>query len=176
MATVLRWLATAALAAGLGMAAMAPAPAHAQQGSELARVMVEAADVIFRGGYPYYRYGNGYGYDDRLVVVRDRYGRPVYYRHVPNGYRNGPPYGNAYGYHRNRGYSDRYSNRYSQRRVTCDRYGRCVTRYYDPRYDRRNNGYGYTGDRYGDYYGNYDRVERYWDGYGWRTRRARDDD
>ncbi|QSX79542.1 hypothetical protein [Agrilutibacter solisilvae] len=182
MATLLRWLASAALAAGLGMAAMTPAPAHAQDGYQLARVVVDVADVIFRGGYPYYRYGNGYGYDDRLIVARDRYGRPVYYRQVARDYRGGPPYGNAYGYHRNRsgynngynygygnGYSNRYSNQYSQRRVTCDRAGRCVTRYYDPRYDRRyNSGYG---DRYySDRYDRYDRAERYWDGYRWRIR------
>ena len=173
MSTVHRWLATAALAVGLGMGAMTPGPAHAQDGYQVARVAVDVADVIFRGGYPYYRHGNGYGYDDRLVVVRDRYGRPVYYRQVPH-YRNGPPYGNAYGYYGNRGYRDRYSDVYSQRRVTCDRNGRCVTRYYDPRYDRRHNGYDNQyydryDDRYDDRYG-YGRGERYWDGYRWRTR------
>ena len=78
MATVTRWLATTALAAGLGLASLAaPAPAHAQDGNDLARVMVNVADVIFRSGDPYYRYGN-YGYNDRLTVERDRYGRPIY--------------------------------------------------------------------------------------------------
>ena len=172
MATMLRWLAPMALAAGLGMAALTPTPARAQDGYELARVVVDVADVIFRGGYPYYRHGN-YGYDDRLIVVRDRYGRPVYYRQVPReGYRNGPPYGNAYGYHRNR------DNRYNQqRRVTCDGYGRCVTRYYDPRYDRRHNDRyydrydnRYDNRYYGDRYNTYNRTERYWDGYRWRYR------
>jgi hypothetical protein len=174
MILVHRWLATAALAAGLGMGAMTPTPAHAQEGYEMARVVVDVADVIFRSGQPYYRYGNGYGYDDRLVVVRDRYGRPVYYRQVPRYGRSGPPYGNAYGYHRNRGYSDRYSNTYSQRRVTCDRNGRCVTRYYDPRYDRRNGNQYYDNryydNRYYDSRNGYSRGERYWDGYRWRTR------
>src|SRR5688500_4074079 len=90
MATVTRWLASTALAAGLGMAMLAtPAPAQAQSGDDLARVIVDVADVIFRSGHPYYRHGD-YGYNDRLLIERDRYGRPVYYRMVD---RNGPPYG-----------------------------------------------------------------------------------
>ena len=102
MATLTRWLASTALAASLGMATLAvPAPAHAQD--DLTRVIVDVADVIFRGGYPYYRYGDS-GYDDRLMVDRDRYGRPVYYRYAPDNYRNGPPYGNAYGYRAKSGY------------------------------------------------------------------------
>ena len=133
MTLVHRWLATAALAAGLGMGAMTPTPAQAQDRYAVERVVVDLADVIFRGGYPYYRYGNAYGY-----------------------------YGNHY--------SNRYSRTYSQRRVSCDRNGNCVTRYYDPRYDRRYNGYDNRYyDRYDDRYG-YGRGERYWDGYRWRTR------
>ena len=167
MATMLRWLAPAVMAAGLGMAAMTPAPAQAQD--DLARVVVDVADVIFRGGYPYYRHGSHYGYNDRLIVVRDRYGRPVYYRQVPASYRNGPPYGNAHGYYRNRGYANRYDNRDVQRRVTCDRNGRCVTRYYDARYDQRYNG-RYDNRYYGDRYYSDRYRERYWDGYRWRYR------
>src|SRR5688572_26430709 len=119
MATVTRWLASTALAAGLGMATLAiPATAQAQNGDDLARVIVDVADVIFRGGYPYYRHGD-YGYNDRLIVDRDRYGRPIYYRNVV---RSGPPYGKAHGYWKKQGQASR---------VTCDRQGRCVTRYYD---------------------------------------------
>lgn len=159
MAIVTRWLATTALAAGIGMATLAvPVPAHAQSGDDLARVIVDVADVIFRGGYPYYRYGN-YGYDDRLIIERDRYGRPIYYRTVA---RSGPPYGKAHGY---------WKKQSRASRMECDRYGRCVTRYYDPRYDRR---YGnrYYDNRYYSYdrsrYDRYDRDGRYWDGRRWR--------
>jgi hypothetical protein len=113
MQILTRWFAPALLAAGLGFGAMAPAPAQAQD--SLTRVLVDVADVVFNGGTPYYRYGN-YSPDDRLVVGRDAYGRPIYYRQVPYGYRygdrydrdgdgrydrGGPPYGNAYGYYRN---------------------------------------------------------------------------
>ena len=152
MATVTRWLATTALAAGLGMATLAaPAPVQAREGDDLVRVIVDVADVIYRSGYPYYRYGN-YGYDDRLIMERDRYGRPIYYRNVV---RSGPPYGKAHGYWKKQA-----------NRVQCDRYGRCVTRYYDPRYDRRYN------DRYYSYehnrYYRYDRDGRSWDGRRWR--------
>jgi hypothetical protein len=154
MATVTRWLASTALAAGLGMAMLA-APARAQGGDDLARVIVDVADVIFRGGYPYYRYG-----DERLVTGRDRYGGPIYYR---TAVRSGPPYGRAHGY---------WKKHSQPTRVSCDRYGRCVTRYYDPRYDRRydNRYYSYDRHRY-DRYGRYDRDgRRYWDGYRRRDR------
>lgn len=159
MATVTRWLASTALAAGLGMATLAaPAPVQAQSGDDLARVIVDVADVIFRSGHPYYRHGD-YGYNDRLIVDRDRYGRPIYYRMVA---RSGPPYGKAHGYWKKHG---------NNSRVSCDRYGRCVTRYYDPRYDRRhdNRYYSYDRDRYDRRY-RYDRDDRYWDGYRWRDR------
>ena len=154
MATLTRWLASTALAAGLGLTALAtPAPAQAQSGDDLARVIVDVADVIFRGGYPYYRYGD-YGYNDRLIVDRDRYGRQIYYRMVPNEYRAGPPYGKAYGYWK----------KHPQTRLSCDRYGRCVTRYYDSRYDRRyydNRYYSYDRNRY-DWDGRSDRDDRRW--------------
>jgi hypothetical protein len=156
MAIVTRWLASTALAVGIGMATLAvPAPAHAQNGDDFARVIVDVADVMFRGGDPYYRYGN-YGYDDRLLVERDRYGRPVYYRNA----RSGPPYGKAYGYWKKQ----------SQDRVTCDRKGRCVTRYYDPHYDRRYD--AHYDNRYD--YGYQDRDGRYWDGRHWRDDDDRD--
>ena len=80
MAILNRWLAPAALAVGLGFGAMTPAPAQAQD--TLTRVLVDVADVVLRGGQPYYRYGD-YGSDDRLIVQRDRYGREAYYRMVP---------------------------------------------------------------------------------------------
>ena len=75
MPVIARWIAPLALAFGLGAASLMPAPARASD--DLVRVIVDAADVILRGGAPHYRHG---GYDDRLIVERDRYGRPVYYR------------------------------------------------------------------------------------------------
>ena len=125
-----RWFAPAVLAAGLGFGAMAPAPVQAQD--SLTRVLVDVADVVLRSGVPYYRYGD-YGYNDRLVASRDRYGRLVYYRTVPRGYdyrsghRSGPPYGNAYGY---------YRNGPGSRDMKCNKHGKCKVQYYDPRYDR----------------------------------------
>lgn len=157
-------LASMALAAGLGIAALAPSTARADD--DLIRVIVNVADVIHHGGYPYYRHGNR-GYGDRLIVVRDRYGYPVYYRQVPRSYYTHyhgarPPYGNAHGYWKKH-------RPVTTQRVTCDRYGRCVTRYYDPRYDHRyydNRYYGYNGSGYR----HYGRNDRYWDGYRWRDR------
>lgn len=135
-----RYLAPAVLAASLGLAAIAaPAPAQAQSSNDLIRVLVNVADVVMQGNQPYYRYGD-YGYNDRLIAQRDRYGRVVYYRNVPRAqYRNGPPYGNAYGYYRNRPTA-------GNRSVKCNKHGKCKTTYYDPRYDRDNR---------------YDRQDRY---------------
>lgn len=136
-----RWLAPAALAAALGVAALSPAPAQAQS-ADLIRTIIDVADVVMRGGQPYYRHGD-YSADDRLVMSRDRYGRPVYYRVSDNRYdprygsdsryRNAPPYGNAYGY-RNQ----------AQGRTKCNKHGKCKTEYYDARYDARR----YQDDRY----------------------------
>ncbi|MFK3647227.1 hypothetical protein ACI2IY_02175 [Lysobacter enzymogenes] len=130
MTALTRWLAPVALAAGLGAAAVAlPAPARAD---DLTRVIVDIADVIVRNNTPYWRYGN-YGYNDRLVVVRDRWGRPTYYRNVPRyvdyRYRPAPPPR----YYANDRY---YNNRYYDR--DCNHHGKCRTSYYDARYDRRN--------------------------------------
>lgn len=138
-----RWFAPAVLAAALGVGAVSvPAPVQAQD--NLTRVLVDIADVVFRSGTPYYRYGD-YGYNDRLVAGRDRYGRTVYYRTAPRydrdryerdrygydrydrNYRNGPPYGNAYGY---------YRNGPGKRDVKCNKNGKCKAKYYDSRYDR----------------------------------------
>ena len=121
-------LAPTMLAAGIGLAAIAaPAPAQAQS-DDLVRVLVNVADVVLRGNTPYYRHGD-YGYDDRLSMQRDRYGNPVYYRYVPRQeYRQGPPYGNAYGYYRN--------GPGSNGQTKCNKNGKCKTTYYDPRYDR----------------------------------------
>ena len=144
MATA-RWLAPAALAAALGAAALVPAPAKAQS-ADLVRTIVDIADVVMRGNQPYYRHGD-YSADDRLVMGRDRYGRPVDYRVATDprygdrsgydsrsGYRTGatPPYGRALGYHDNRG-----------QRTKCNKHGKCKTQYYDPRHDERR--YGYRG-------------------------------
>lgn len=156
-----RWLASTLFAAALGVAALLPATARADD-DELVRVIVDVADVVFRGGHPYYRHG---GYDDRLVVVHDRYGRPHFYRDLPRHYRAGPPHGNAHGYWKKHHRTDR--------RVRCDRYGRCVSRYYDPRYDRRYDDRYYSYDPYRRYdrHDRYDRRGRYWDGYRWRYHR-----
>lgn len=122
-----RWILPAVLATGFAAAAVVPAPARAND--DLVRVIVDVADVVLRGNTPYYRHG-GYGQHDRLLVSYDRYGRPVYYRHVPrhhHGYRPGPPpHARAHG---------RRDHRHSQTR--CDSRGRCTVQYYDPRQDRR---------------------------------------
>jgi hypothetical protein len=140
MSTLFRWLAPVALAAGLGMAALTPTPAHAQNGDELARVIVDVADVIFRSGTPYYRHGRD-RYDDRLIVVRDRYGRPTYYRQVPRHVQYRP--------------APRYYSRTAPRHVKCNKHGKCKVKghYYDARYDRR----------YDDRYYSYDRRDRHHD-------------
>lgn len=154
MSTVLsRWVAPVLLAAGLGVAGMLPAPARAAD--DLVRVIVDVADVIYHSGYPYYRYGNGYGYGNRLIVVHDRYGRPIYYRTVPR-YRAGPPYGNAYGYYRN----GRHGN--------CNKHGKCKVEYYGPRYDRRYYGYD-RNDRHYRYQDPFEYGDRYWESRRWHT-------
>ena len=151
MATA-RWLAPAALAAALGAAALAPVPAKAQS-ADLVRTIVDIADVVFRGNQPYYRHGD-YGYDDRLVAGRDRYGRTVYYRVADPRYgadrygtdrygHTSPPYGRAYGY---------YGNAPGQR-AKCNKKGKCKVEYYDARYDRDRRDdryYGYGRARYDD--------------------------
>lgn len=144
MTLATRWLGSTALAAALALTAFA-APAPAVAAEPKLRVIVDLGDVIFRNGHPYYRHGS-YGYDDRLIVERDRRGRPIYYRYAPRDYRDGPPYGNAWGYHRNRDLRER--------RI-CDSRGRCRVEYYDPRYDRRDD------RRYDDRY--YSRYDRRWD-------------
>jgi hypothetical protein len=151
-----RYFAPAVLAASLGFAAAAvPAPAQAQSTDMMMRVLVEAADVVLRGGQPYYRSGD-YGYNDRLVVERDRYGNPVYYRQVPRQGNYGPPYGNAYGHPRNRVAPVTGG----QRNVKCNKNGKCKVEYYDPRYDRDGRHANVRYDRYG----------RWWDGSRWRDR------
>ncbi len=154
-----RWLTTSALATVLAIAAaFAPAPASARD--DLIRIIVDLGDVVIRSGHPYYRHG-GYGYDDRLLVERDRYGRPIYYRYVPRSY-DRPPYGNAYGYRHHDRYDYR-NDRYARR--TCDRYGRCWVEYYDPRYSRHDD------DRHHSRHGR--RDDRRWDDRRWKDR---DDD
>ncbi len=176
-----RYFAPAVLAASLGFAAVAaPAPAQAQS-SELMRVLVNVADVVLRGNTPYYR-NSDYGQEDRLIAQRDQYGRVVYYRNVPRdqyygsnqaygsnryygndqsygnaqSHHNGqPPYGNAYGYHRNAPVTGGQG-------VKCNKKGKCKAQYYDPRYDR-DGMYGYSNvrnDRDRDRY-EHDRHDRY---------------
>ena len=134
-----RWLVPAVLAVALGFGAtVAPAPVQAQD--SLTRVLVDIADVVFRGSTPYYRGGyrdGDYRNDDRLIVGHDRYGRTVYYRVVPRDqrdyrrsqvrYRNGPQYGNGYGHYRNRddkhrGHDDR-DDEHDDRRWRHDDHG-----------------------------------------------------
>lgn len=138
MHTVTRLLAPAALAGSLGLAALA-APTHAQAQDPVARVLVDIADVVFRGGDPYYRHGR-YERNDRLIVERDRYGRPVYYRNAPQHHRGSPPRGVAHGYWRNGPGAQQRNARYNNRgeSVKCNRNGKCKVEYYDPRYDRGN--------------------------------------
>ncbi|MGY4514910.1 hypothetical protein [Lysobacter sp. HA18] len=150
-----RWVAPAVLAATLGVASLAPAPAKAQSMDQLTQMIVNIADVAFRGGQPYYSGGN-YSADDRLIVRQDAYGRPVYYRVVNNnaynngynsnyynngnynnsyyntGYRTAQPYGRANGY---------YRQTQQAQRVKCKKNGKCKAEYYDPRYDQK----GYYG-------------------------------
>lgn len=142
---IARILAPAVFAAGLGIAAFAPAPARASD--DLVRVIVDVADVIYHGGNPYYRHGRGYYPDNRVIIVRDRYHRPTYYRYVPRTvYYAGPPYGKAHGYYRN---APRYDHRYV--RYDDRRYDRHYDRRYDHRHDWRDDGHrGKKRHRYGD--------------------------
>lgn len=161
MTTLTRWMAPATLALALGFgAATVPAPAQAQDA--LTRVLVDVADVVLRGGTPYYRHGN-YGYDDRLIASRDRYGRTVYYRDMPRdaGYRNGPPYGNAYGYYRNGPGSQKQK---------CNKKGKCKVEYYDPRYDREGRRHARYDRQHDRWHDRHDDDDRYWDGRRWRDR------
>ncbi|WP_222565355.1 hypothetical protein [Novilysobacter antarcticus] len=128
MSNLSRWLAPLVIAAGFGTMALAPTAARAAGGDDLIRVLVDVADVVLRGDQPYYRNGN-YGYNDRLIVVRDNRGQPRYYRDVPrrmyvNNYRPSPAY--------------------RDRDVKCNKHGKCKvktqTTYYDPRYDRDRRG------------------------------------
>lgn len=141
-----RWIAPAVMAAGLGAAALAPQTAHAQN-QDIARVIVDVADVIMRGGQPYYRHDNRYdpryAQDNRLIVVRDRYGRPTYYRQVPHQQlaRSGMYYGPQRAAYNTRHVPD-------PRRAKCNKHGKCKVEYYDPRRDRnRGDYYTYDGRR-----------------------------
>lgn len=127
-----RWFAPVVFAAGLAVASLAPSSAHAQSHDQnVARVIVDVADVIFRSGQAYDRRGR-YGHDDLLVVVRDRYGRPFYYRSAPGRVSYGPRY---------RQQAPRLGN------TRCDRRGRCTVTYYDARRDNR---YSRWDHRYDD--------------------------
>lgn len=150
-----QWLAPSVLAIALGVggaAMLAPAPVRAQD-QQLTRVLVELADVVLRGGQPYYRHGN-YAARDRLVVRYDRSGRKVYYRLVPVG---GSGFYNA-SYRR-------AADHRGARKLKCNKHGKCKLEFYDPRYDRdhgwRDRDWGDDDDR--------DRYRR-----GWRG--ERDDD
>ena len=132
MTTLSRWISSLALAAGLGVAAITPAPAKASD--DLVRIIVDVADVVLRGSQPYYRHGH-YGRHDQLIVVRDRYGHPTYYRQVPRNYHAGyyaprhrpgpPPHARAWG----------HPSRNS------------AVRHYNVRYDRDHRGKHHDRDR-----------------------------
>lgn len=141
-----RWFAPVVLAAGLGIVSLMPATARADD--DLVRVLVNVADIVYRGGQPYYRHGD-YGYYDRVEIVQDRYRHPTYYRYVPRdyraGYRNGPPYGRAHGYYRNASRHDyRGRDRYS-RHDRRDRHDRWDDDDWDDD-DRRDWRRGHRGD------------------------------
>ncbi|MUV13517.1 hypothetical protein [Noviluteimonas gilva] len=154
MSTLSKSIAPAVFAAGFAFAALLPTPARAQD--DVTRVIVDVADVVLRSGQPYYRYGN-YRDQDRLIVVRDRYGRPIYYRVVDRRWNDDRdryvyrPYGPPV-------YRDDYDR--TARRVKCNKHGNCTVSYYDPQYDRRGAGA----------YNRHHAPVRYWDGYRWRTR------
>jgi hypothetical protein len=155
-------------AVGLAIAASMPSAAKAQDDG-LTRVLVNVADVVLRDGQPYYR-GGQYAPDDRLIVARDRYGRPIYYRVVRRD-RDGDRDRDD---DRDRFWDD--DDRYvvrptypayfggidpgasTARRVTCNKQGNCTVTYYDPHYDRR----GHSG--------RHRTPVHYWDGYRWRSR------
>ncbi|MGY1425846.1 hypothetical protein [Lysobacter sp. A289] len=129
MSNLFRWLTPVALAAGIGLSALAPVPAHANGGDDLVRVLVNAADVIFNNGHAYYQddyRNNRRGANNRLIVVRDNRGNPRYYR---NSYRSSP--------------------RNNARDVKCNKHGKCKVKatYYDPRYDRDRSRYRARNDR-----------------------------
>lgn len=101
-----RFIISSAVALAVSLAAFAP-PAEARD--DVARVLVDIADVAIRGGVPYYRHG-GYHAHDRLVVVRDHHGHPRYYRtsyrdnRYDRGYGQGYAQGHGYGYGAERGH------------------------------------------------------------------------
>lgn len=131
-----RWVAPLVLATGLTVAALVPNPAHAQDDQRV-RVIVDAADVVVRGGQPYYRYG-GYRDSDRIVIGRDRYGRPIYYRIVDRRDWRDRDRDDRYGHRRHyrRPAYPAYGHDPTARRVTCNNVGNCTVTYYDPRFDR----------------------------------------
>jgi hypothetical protein len=146
-----RFFAPAVLAMGLGLAAFTPSTARASD--DLVRVLVDVADIVYHSGQPYYRHGR-YGYNDRVIIVRDRYHRPTYYRYAPRVvYHAPPPYGRAHGYYRN---SPRYDSRY----VRYDRYDR--DRYDRNRYDHRDRD-RWDDDRRGHRHDGYKKGRRHYD-------------
>ncbi len=143
MSTLSKYIAPAVFAAGFAFTALLPKPALAQDDG-LTRVIVDVADVVLRSGQPYYRYGN-YRDQDRLVVGRDRYGRPVYYRVVDRRWNDdqrrhsyrpyNPPIYNPLIYNPPIYLGNDYDR--TARRVKCNGRGNCTVTYYDPQYDRR---------------------------------------
>lgn len=67
-------------AAAIALVPLCAPHLHAQEFAP--RMRVDIADVVFRDGVPYDRDGH-FRDGDRLVVLRDAYGRPVFYRDVP---------------------------------------------------------------------------------------------
>lgn len=125
MKTVKTLIGGTVLAMGLGFASLAPTPAQAQNSIvDLARVIVNVNDIVYRGGQPYYRYGS-YGPQDRIIVVREG-NRNVYYRNVPRG--------NAYGYYGHPQHSNKYKTKHKGKYKNTRYYSR--DRYDRDRYDR----------------------------------------
>ena len=179
MSRMSNWLAPLVLGVAAAGTSLFAAPAQAQSGDDLIRILVNASDVIFRSGQPYYRNGNSYGTNDRLVVGRDRYGRPVYHRNSP---RYGAGYGSVYGNGYGNGYgnADGHRQQGATQQTRCDARGHCITRYYDPRYDR-NGAYGQYDQRHHDRYGNrygggHDNRYNGYDNRAWSTRDRDDED
>ena len=111
-------IAVAAVSAGLSLA-FAPQPAKAQSIVDIARVIVNANDIVYRGNVPYYRYGS-YRPQDRIIVVREG-GHRKYYRQAPRGVAHGY-YGTQPGHHKNKAYKARAKAYKKYRKQQAKRY------------------------------------------------------
>ncbi len=138
MKTVKALIGGTVLAMGLGFASLAPVPAQAQNSIvDLARVIVNVNDIVYRGGQPYYRYGS-YGPQDRIIVVREN-NRNVYYRNVPRG--------NAYGYYGHPSQTKAYSKQMQKNRKAWEKDRK---KWEKERRKQNNRYYSRGNDRYDD--------------------------